>query len=118
MGNMNFSNGGRPSRNSSNVKPSGSANAASRANNVYSDREGNVFRQNNETWQQNRGGDRWENANPTSGSKSGDIRNQSIDRSRGTQRYDNFQQNRVSPGGGGFSRPGGAGGGRSMPGRR
>ena len=118
MGNMNFSNGGRPSRNSSNVKPSGSANAASRANNVYSDREGNVFRQNNETWQQNRGGDRWENATPSSGSKSGDIRNQSIDRSRGTQRYDNFQQNRVPSGGGGFSRPGGAGGGRSMPGRR
>ncbi|MFN5356297.1 MAG: hypothetical protein ACK5CT_06795 [Bacteroidota bacterium] len=113
--NMNIGNGARPVPNRSAV----AGNAAGRTNNVFSDRDGNVYRQNNDGWQQNRGGDRWENANPSPASKAGGLNNQSIDRARGAERFNGYQQNRMTPsGGGGFSRPGGMGGARPMPGRR
>lgn len=112
---MNIGNGSRPVPN----RATAGGNAGGRPNNVFSDREGNVFRQNSDSWQQNRGGNRWENANPSSITRDGGLKNQSIDRQRGAERFNGFQQNRMSaPGGGGFSRPGGMGGARPMPGRR
>lgn len=120
--NNGFNDGGRPRTQGS---PNGTR--AGNANNVYSDRNGNVFQRNqtNNQWQQ-RQSNQWrpvQNNNPTVQN----LNRQQQMRDRGQTRTQNFERARSAPaparssgGGGSFSRPssGGGGGGRSSGGGR
>lgn len=107
-------NGGRP------AAPQGGRPGG---NNVYSDRNGNVFQRNNATnqWQQRSNNNQWRPVQNNSPSTQGLNRAQQM-RDRGQVRTQNFQQARSAPtrsapasaprSGGGGSRSSGGGGGR------
>jgi hypothetical protein len=104
---------GQPNRQ---LRPGGTTN-----NNVFSDRNGNVYQRNNQNnqWQQ-RDTRAWQNLNNNNSNNNNrqgqeTIRNldrQQQMRDRGQQRTENFERARSNPGGGGgFSRPSNNGGG-------
>src|SRR5579859_7668830 len=81
------------------------------ANNVFSDRSGNVYQRNQATnqWQQRSNNNSWRPVgnNP---SVQQNLNRQQQMRDRGFTRTQNFQQSHTGGGGGGFSRPSGGGG--------
>ena len=78
--------------------------ARRRENNVYADRDGNVYRRSGQGWEQ-RDRDGWSGADQRAGQRSGD-RDRDLDRQhnarqRGAQRTNNYQRSSGQRGGGG-----------------
>ncbi|MEH0156640.1 hypothetical protein V6R21_21100 [Limibacter armeniacum] len=90
-------------------------NAKQRANNVYTDKQGNVFkRENNGDWKSRSSGNNWQSAG--NNQNLNNIKREAQQRSRSTERVNNFQRSNN-----GFRGSGGAGnfrGGGNFRGRR